>query len=227
MILGAGLDSFAYRSALADQLRIFEVDHPDTQQWKRRRLADAGIEIPPTVAFVQSDFEAAAPATADGGGADGGAADSGAADSGGAEPLAQLLSRHGFDPSRPAFVSWLGVTMYLTRDAVGRTLGVIGGFAAGTEIVVEYMLPEDLRDAGGQAYVQMVTPAAAERGEPWLTFLRPPEMSALLTGHGFEVLDQVGQRASVDGAVWDRSGSLRPFELSQFAHARVRPAGDA
>jgi methyltransferase (TIGR00027 family) len=96
VILGAGLDSFAYRPGLSGQVSIFAVDQPATQDLKRAKLAAAGIPEPGNLVFVPVDFESAS--------------------------LAAELGRAGLDLSRPVFVSWLGVTMYLTADALARTL---------------------------------------------------------------------------------------------------------
>jgi methyltransferase (TIGR00027 family) len=197
VILGAGLDSFAYRSHLAGRVRVFEVDHPATQQWKRDRLSAARVPVPDTVSYVPVDFEA--------------------------DALAERLTASGLDRTRPTFVSWLGVTMYITRSAIAETLATIGQLAGGIELVVDHMLPEELRDAAGQAYADLVAPVAAERGEPWLTFLRPDEMAALLAGHGLEPVEQVGQRDMVDAALWHRRDALRPAALARAARARVRP----
>jgi methyltransferase (TIGR00027 family) len=201
VILGAGLDSFAYRSELADRVRVFEVDHPATQQWKRQLLADAGIAMPDTAIFVPVDFET--------------------------DSLAELLIDNGFDPSQPALVSWLGVTMYLTREAIGQTLAVVGGFAPGTEVIVDYMIPAELRDEAGQAYVDLLGPVTAERGEPWLTFLGPDDMSALLEERGFEVIEHVRQHDAIDAALWNRSDPLRASNLSLLARASVRASARA
>jgi methyltransferase (TIGR00027 family) len=195
VILGAGLDSFAYRCDLASQVRVFEVDHPATQQWKRRLLSAARIPAPDSLTFVPVDFES--------------------------ESLAERLTEAGFDPSRPALVSWLGVTVYLTNAAIGETLAAIGRFAVGTEIVTDYMLPAGMRDADGDSYVEQVAPVAAQRGEPWLTFLSPGDMSGLLAEHGFGSIKHVRQRDTVEPAAWDRSDSLRPSDLSYLAHATV------
>ncbi len=78
-----------------------------------------------------------------------------------------------------------------------------------------------LRDATGDAYAEQVMPVAAQRGEPWLTFLAPGEMSELLTGHGFGPVRQVAQRDIGDATTWVRTDSLRPVELSMIAHATV------
>jgi methyltransferase (TIGR00027 family) len=199
VILGAGLDSFAYRTARATDGpdRVFEVDHPGTQQWKREHLAAAGIAVPGRVSFVPADFER--------------------------DSLAGRLGQAGFDPARPAVVSWLGVTVYLTEAAISRTLAEIGGFAPGTQVVTDYMLPAALRDEAGATYAGLVAPAAAERGEPWLTFFAPGDMTALLEAHGFGAVDHVRQRDWVPAALWDRTDSLRPAGLSVLARATVSP----
>ncbi|MGE5287630.1 MAG: class I SAM-dependent methyltransferase [Micromonosporaceae bacterium] len=200
VILGAGLDSFAYRSPLASEVAVFEVDHPATQQWKRRGLSAGGIAVPPCVSFVAADMEN--------------------------DSLADNLAKAGFDLARPALVSWLGVTMYLTPAAIGRVLTEIGCFAPGSELIADYMLPAHLRDAAGNAYADLVMPVTAERGEPWLTFLTPAQMSALLKKHGMEPAGHVSQREAVDGALWERTDSLRPMTVSLLARAALRGPRD-
>ncbi len=124
VILGAGLDSFAYRATQTTQItqttqatsvHVFEVDYPATQEWKRERLAEAGIPVPDGTAFVPADFER--------------------------DDLTAGLRAAGFDPAKPALVSWLGVTMYLTQPAISQTIGELSMFAPGTELITDYMLP--------------------------------------------------------------------------------------
>jgi methyltransferase (TIGR00027 family) len=195
VILGAGLDSFAHRrGTAADRVRVFEIDHPATQEWKRRVLP-----VPENVVFVPADL---------------------AADS-----LGDLLRLAGFDFASAAFVSWLGVTMYLDAGAIGQTLSEIGGFAPGTEIVVDYMLPEELRDAAGSYYAGQIGQVSAERGEPWLSFFGPQDMAGLLRRHGFEPVRDVRQREMIPAAAWQRPDSLRPAELSHVAHATIPASG--
>jgi len=198
LILGAGLDSFAYRSPLARRVRVTEVDHSGTQRWKRRLLAAGGINPGGDVRYAEADLEAGS--------------------------LAGRLAGAGFDFTRPALVSWLGVTMYLTAGAIAATLAVIGRCAPGTELIAEYAVPDDLQDARGREYARLVAPALAERGEPWLTFLRPARMSALLNEHGFADVTHVGQRDMVDARLWARSDALQPARLFQLADARIRAA---
>ena len=199
VILGAGLDSFACRSELAGRLRVFEVDHPATQQRKRALLAAAGLAEPPTLTWVPVDFET--------------------------DELIAALTAAGLDPAAPAFVSWLGVTMYLTAEAIGATLASLSRLAPGSELVADYMLTADLRDADGVAYADLIMPDSERRGEPWLSFFTPEQMTGLLTRHGFTGVRDVRQRDAVSAALWDRADLLRPIELSRLCHATVG-AGD-
>jgi methyltransferase (TIGR00027 family) len=137
------------------------------------------------------------------------------------DSLSGRLAQAGFDPSRPALVSWLGVTMYLTGAAISQTLEEISGFAPGTQLITDYILPAALRDDTGNTYAGLVAPAAAERGEPWLTFLAPDDMSALLAEHGFGAVGQVRQRDAIPAALWDRTDSLHPAGLSVLARATL------
>ncbi|MGI9009255.1 MAG: class I SAM-dependent methyltransferase [Streptosporangiaceae bacterium] len=207
VILGAGLDSFAYRSPLAARLRVFEVDHPASQEAKRRRLAAAGIAVPGSVAYVACDF--------------------GALGAGRPVPgsLAGALAAAGFDPGRPAFVSWLGVTVYLTEQAIACTLAEIGSLAASSELVADYMLPAGLRDEAGEAYYRLVAAASAEQGEPWQSLLSPEAMSGLLRGQGLTALRHVSQADLAPDGIWDRQDALAPVTLSHVVHAVVPGPG--
>jgi methyltransferase (TIGR00027 family) len=194
VLLGAGVDTFVYGSPLAGQIRIYEVDHIGTQEWKRSALAAAEIEITPGVTFVAADP--------------------------GSDSLTDALTAAGFDFSAPAVISWLGVTMYLDRRAISQALAAISRCAPGTELVVDYMLPQApqaLRDEAGNDYAELIT----ERGEPWLSFRSPGEMDALLAENGFSGAAQVRRRDCVPASLWDRTDSLRPIELSMIASARM------
>ena len=115
VVLGAGLDTYAYRSTLRDRLRIFEVDHPATQAWKRQRLDDAAIPIPSSLTFAPIDFER--------------------------QTLAEGLAAAGFDSSQQTFFTWLGVVPYLTEEAVWATLGFIASLPNGAHVVFDYSDP--------------------------------------------------------------------------------------
>lgn len=193
VLLGAGLDSFAHRSPYAGSIRVFEVDHPETLEYKKS-VAPRG-----EVTYVPVDFET--------------------------NGVLECLLRAGFDPARPAFAGWLGVSMYLDLPAIERVLAVVGSFAPGTELVADHMLPAADRDEAGNAYVAAVAPHAAEGGEPWRTFLSTTDMAKLLTRHGFTEIRPITQRESVDPALWNRTDTLRPISLSALTHATVATLG--
>ena len=118
IILGAGLDTFAYRNSFED-LRVFEVDHPATQAWKRRRLEEAAIPIPASVTFVSVDF--------------------------GRQMITDALRRSGFRSDEPAFFSFIGVTRYLSREELLSVFNSIRSLMrAGSEIVVDFYAPPSL-----------------------------------------------------------------------------------
>jgi methyltransferase (TIGR00027 family) len=167
VVLGAGLDTFAHRNPFAQiGLRVFEVDHPATQAWKQQRLADAGLAPPACLTFAPVDFERQA--------------------------LAQGLGAAGFDAAAPAFFSWLGVVVYLTREAIMETLGWVARVPGG-EVVFDYGEPVSAFAKGG-ARAQQVARAqrAAALGEPWITRFAPVELATALRGLGFDVLEDLG-----------------------------------
>jgi methyltransferase (TIGR00027 family) len=189
LILGAGLDSFAYRNPFPS-LRVFEADHPATQEWKRKV-----IPSPSGVAYVGVDLATSA--------------------------LDDALPAADFDFGAPAFVSWLGCTMYLTESAIAQTLSVLGALAPGSEIVMDYMLPPDLRDPDGSLYADLVGQASAERGEPWLSLFAAGDVSKLLRRHGLDPVSNLSLRETIPAALWERSDSLRPADLACLVHARI------
>ncbi len=143
----------------------------------------------------------------------------------GRDSLHEGLDRAGFDFGAPAFAAWLGVTMYLEASAIERTLAVLGGFAPGSEIVADYVLPAGLRDAAGEDYARQVGQAAAERGEPWISLFSPGDMAARLARNGFGPVRDVRQCDMISAAAWDRTDALRPAELSRIAHASIPDRG--
>jgi len=156
VLLGAGLDTFAYRQPpWAHRLTIVEVDHPASQGAKRAALAAAGIEIPPNVRFADVDFER--------------------------ETLSHGLARCGVHTAKRTFFSWLGVTMYLTRDAIEATLRTVLSFPERSEIVFTFAEPNP--DPASPA--ARLAAGAASIGEPWISYFTPEEVGAMLRSLGF------------------------------------------
>ena len=191
VVLGAGLDTFAYRNPFP-QLRVFEVDHPATQSWKRDRLASGGIPLPPSLAFAPIDFER--------------------------ERLADVLSRVGFEKSRPAVFGWLGVVAYLNLDAIFDTLRFVASCAPATTIVFDYSMPPDHLAPRQRQRFDAIAGKAAAAGEPWLTFFEPLDLEVRLRAIGF------GEIAHVDADTLNhlyfssRTDGLRIEGVGRFAH---------
>lgn len=195
VILGAGLDSFAVRSTLGPGLAIFEVDEPETSAWKSDVLRAAGLAIPANLHLVAGDL--------------------------GRDPLIELLHDAGLDLEGPAFVSWLGVTMYLPITAIESTLRAVAGLAAGSEIVFDHVLPTNERDAAGAQYAEFAESVAAANEEPWLTAPGLVEARSLVAFAGLEIVGQPLLEQWVDSALWNRTDDLKPSVLWAIAHARV------
>jgi methyltransferase (TIGR00027 family) len=196
VIFGAGLDSFAYRTAPKTDLRIFEVDHPAAQEAKLQTISAAGLPDPGPLIHVPVDFEAPAPT------------------------LGEALTGAGLDYQKPTFASWLGVTMYLTRDAIEGTLSELSRLPLGSELVMDYVVPAELRDEEGACYAEMAMAASGERGESWRTFFTPEEISEMLTRHGFTTVEQLPHRKALHQELWSRDDALRPYTLFHLTWSR-------
>jgi methyltransferase (TIGR00027 family) len=166
VVLGAGLDTYAYRSTLRDRLRIFEVDHPATQAWKRQRLADAAIPIPGSVTFAPIDFER--------------------------QTLAEGLGAAGFDSSQQTFFTWLGVVPYLTEEAVWSTLGFVASLPNGVHVVFDYSDPPASLSAEWRSRHERRAKRVAELGEAWLNYFEADELRAKLMALGFSEVEDLG-----------------------------------
>jgi methyltransferase (TIGR00027 family) len=166
VVLGAGLDTYAYHGALRDRLRIFEVDHPAIQAWKRERLAAVGIALPRSLVFAPVDFER--------------------------EGLPDGLAAAGFDPAQPTFFTWLGVVPYLTEPAIWSTLGFIASLPGGAEVVFDYGDPPELLPAALRVAHEARAARVAALGEAWVTHFDPPALHARLTALGFREIEDLG-----------------------------------
>jgi methyltransferase (TIGR00027 family) len=158
VVLGAGLDTFAYRNPHSG-LRVFEVDHPATQAWKRERLEAAGIAIPTSLTFAPIDFER--------------------------RTLADGLGQSGFNGSAAAFFSWLGVTPYLTREACLVTLSFIAKMPVGSGVVFDFAVDPALLNLGQRMALKALSKRVAAVGEPFQLFFDPEKLQGEMKGMGF------------------------------------------
>ncbi len=167
VILGAGLDTFAYRNPFPESnLKLFEVDHPATQEWKRRRLEEAGIVAPRSVAFVPVDFSK--------------------------QSLEDELRRAGFDPRKGAFFSWLGVTQYLSREVVFETFRWLHSISPANGIVFDYALPRHSLNWLNRITFDALAKKVTLAGEPFQGFFDPAELADELRSIGFRHVEDLG-----------------------------------
>ena len=196
VILGAGLDSFAYRRRdLGAVVRVFEVDHPATQQWKRARLRELHIALPSNLTFVPLDFEQ--------------------------HTLAEGLHAGSHRPELPTFVSWLGVTMYLTDAAVFETLRYVASLAPGSEIVFQYVVPEALLNDEGRQVLASIQANVASRGEPLVRVFEPTTLAARVKALGFTQVWDFGPEEADAHYCAGRTDGLRTPPHSHLIKARV------
>jgi methyltransferase (TIGR00027 family) len=171
-VLGAGLDTFAYRASLPPGARVYEVDHPATQAWKRARLAAAGIAVPESLTYAPIDFER--------------------------ETLERGLAAAGFDRGQPAFFTWLGVVPYLTEAAIESTLRFVGSLPAGTQVVFDYAEPPGSLAPDQRAERDARAARVASLGEPWRTYFEPELLHARLRALGFGEIHDLGPREMLE-----------------------------
>jgi methyltransferase (TIGR00027 family) len=196
VILGAGLDTFAYRNPYPEGvLEVFEVDHPATQAWKRARLEDAGITLPRNLRFVPVDFEA--------------------------QTLAGALSGAGCDPGQRTFFSWLGVTPYLRAEAVMATLRFVAAAPVGSGVVFDYLISPSLLDAAERSAFDSFAHRVASAGEPCKASFDPADLKSDVQAMGFRHVTDMGPGEINARYFKERKDGLRAGSLAHLMKARV------
>jgi len=195
VILGAGLDTFAQRHPDV-AVRIFEVDQPGTQEWKRGRLVEIGYSPGENLRFVPVDFESG-------------------------EAFPDALRANGFDAERPAVVSSTGVSMYLTKEATEATLRQVAAWARGSVFAMTFMLPRDLLDEAERPMQESVEAAAAGSGTPFISHYSPAEMSEMCRAAGFSSVNHVSPDDLAARYFAGRADGLRPPSAEHLIVATV------
>jgi methyltransferase (TIGR00027 family) len=196
LILGAGLDTFAYRQpAPLDSLCIYEVDHPVTQDWKRDRLRAANIAIPSNLTFVPIDFEKTS--------------------------LAEGLEAAGFAFDAQTFCSCLGVTQYLTSDAIDATLRFVLSMPPSSEIVLSFVLPQEALSGSEAEMVAIAAQRASQVGEPWLSRLHPGQLISRLRALGFPRITHLTPDEARERYFRNRRDGLKGRQGEQLMRAVV------
>jgi len=196
VILGAGLDTFAYRNPHENAgLNVFEVDHPSTQQSKRQCLSDAGIAVPATVHFVPVDFEHGS--------------------------LSGQLENAGLRSDLPTCFSWMGVSVYLSQQAVLDTLSYVAAQPSGSRISFDYRVPMSLLNPIERVIVGIMDQQVAASGEPWISSFDPALMQHQLRELGFSFIDDPGPDAINSRYFSRRKDALSCGSVFRFVSARV------
>ena len=164
VLLGAGLDTFALRNPY-EGVRVFEVDHPSTQQWKREVLERAGVRVPPALAFAAVDFHT--------------------------DSLSAQLAAAGFDTAQAVVFAWLGVVPYLASEGFHATLQILSSHTAEATLLMDYGLPRHALPPVEQLMLDSLSARVAGAGEPFRQFFQPAEIHALLREYGFGVLEDL------------------------------------
>jgi methyltransferase (TIGR00027 family) len=186
VILGAGLDTFAQRRPdVASRLRIFEVDQPGPQAWKRQRLMDLGFGVPDWLRLVPVDFEAG-------------------------DVWWQRIAAAGFDTRQPAVVASTGVSMYLTQEAIAATLRQVSALAPGSILAMSFLLPLEYADPNVRPGLQMAEKGARASGTPFISFFTPAEILALARECGFRDAQHVSAAMLTQRYFAGRTDGLRP-----------------
>jgi methyltransferase (TIGR00027 family) len=186
VILGAGLDSFAQRRPeVASRLKVFEVDPPGPQAWKRRRLVELGYGLPEWLRFAPVDFEAGS-------------------------SWREGLQAAGFDPGRPSVLASTGVSMYLSKDAILATLRQAAGLAPGSTLAMTFLLPMELADPEERPGYEAAARGAKASGTPFLSYFAPADMLALGREAGFKEVRHVSRADLAERYFAGRSDGLRP-----------------
>jgi methyltransferase (TIGR00027 family) len=192
VLLGAGLDTFAQRRAdVAGRMRVFEIDQPAAQAWKRQRLTDLGYGIPGWLRFVAVDFEQD-------------------------NDWYARLAEAGFDAAEPVVVSSTGVSMYLTKDATRQVLDRTAHFTGGSTLVMTFMLPPELLDAADRPGLEAARKGARTSGTPFISFYAPDEMLGMASDAGFNTVRHVSGTSLGERYFAGRSDGLRPSSGEDF-----------
>jgi methyltransferase (TIGR00027 family) len=196
VILGAGLDSFAWRRPdLLASTRVFEVDHAPTQAWKLERAEAMALPRSEQHVFVPVDFER------------------GTLDAG--------LASVGFDPSAPTLFSWLAVMPYLTLDAIEATLSSLARTVPGAHIALSYGVSEEYLDEVGHEFTSLLRSLAMQRGEPIVTLLSPAQAEDLLTCCGLTVVDHLDRDVLRERYLTGRGDVPPPYTTERVITATV------
>ncbi len=195
VILGAGLDTSAFRFGHLNGVKIYEVDLPDTQKWKRRCLQSAGMLPPPSLCFVPMDFETTS--------------------------LGQCLDEAGFNADSPACFSWLGVTMYLEKPSIFDTLHFVSSCARKSIVIFDYCVDKEHLSARELKGFEIIAKRVSDQGEPWKSSFDPGLLQEKLRTFGFTKVEDFGPKILNERYLANRRDGMRKSGTTRIMRAEI------
>lgn len=197
VILGAGLDTFAQRKPdVVSKLQVYEIDQPETQTWKQKRLMELGFGIPEWLHFVSVNFETSS--------------------------WKEQLLNAGLDIEKPLVVACTGVSLYLTKDAITGMLRQIATFSAGSKLAMTFYLPMELMDDEDKPLQAIAEKGARESGTPFISFFAPNEILDLAHSAGLKDAETISTKDMEQLYFKDRTDGLLPASGEIFLLATTR-----
>ena len=193
VVLGSGIDTFAQRQLEnVPHLQIFEVEKAETLAWKKMRLAEEGYPLPPQVHYVGFNFETTG------------------------HSWVKEIIKNGFDIKKPMVATSIGVSMYLSHEAIKKTLNDLKQFAIGSKFIMTFMLPLEDVDLQDRIGYERSLKGAQASGTPFISFFKPADMLNLARSVGFENLEHLSTVDIVDKYFKNRTDHLRPSTGEEF-----------
>lgn len=195
VIIGSGLDTFAYRNTFPHDIKIFELDHASTLEDKRNRIQRAGWSVPQNLRMIPIDLSK--------------------------DSLNTSLLAEGFDSSVKSFLSWLGVSYYLSRESIESILRSIAEVASeGSSLVFDYA--DDRLFTAEEDRVRKMFSLAIAAGEPMKSCFSCKDLESILARHGFLICEHLMPEA-IDHSIISGKCSIRAFEHIRYVLAVKKP----
>ena len=176
-------------------MAIFAADHPASLIWTHRRLRDHGLAKPPNLTHVPVDLEDCR--------------------------LGDALAACGFDDDTASFCSVLGVTQYLSDDAINALLSFVASLKSGSEIVFSFVIPDEHLDGDDLDVAVRSVARTAALGEPWKSRLQPHELLRRLGDLGFAEIFHLTPELAQQRYFAERTDALRAPRWEQLIAAVV------
>jgi methyltransferase (TIGR00027 family) len=193
IILGAGFDTRALRLDFLNTTPIIEVDHPDTSDFKVKKLKEVLGKLPSNICYYQIDFNK--------------------------QSLDDLANRNNFNLSIPTTIIWEGVTNYLTQQAIDETFEFVKKLARGSCIIFTYVNKHVLEHPQSFIGTEKLFRTLSKNDERWTFGFNPEELSDYLTKFHLTLLKDIGASEYRNKYMPNRKDLLKGYEFYRVAFA--------